>query len=113
MSAPLMLDAVALTDRAVAIVSIRDAIGEAGCLLDARAFSDLAMSFHFELESERALDFASTLRASDVVLSDASFARLAAAVGAQRGSAPLTIMMSVTFRRGSGELRNDVPEVPG
>ena len=108
-----MLDAVAHQERDAAILAIRDAIGDAGCLLDVRTFSGISMSFLFELSADHAAAFEASLTAVDVMLGDESKRELRAAAASRTGDEPITAWLAVTFGRGDPDLRTEIPKVPG
>jgi hypothetical protein len=107
-----MLEAFASGDRDAAIASIRDAVGAAGWLLDARPFSGLVMCFQLELRAESAAAFLANLRAAEVRLSAASEQELRAGAAAASGG-DVPIVLAVRFRAGDPDLRHEVPSVPG
>lgn len=112
MDPKLQLQAVAGGDRHVALQGARDALESAGAwLLDVRLFSDLSACFEIELPAAAgpALNAALTERG---IRLDPPSARCLDALG-EAGAGEVAGTLALFFTSGQGELRHEVPAVPG
>ncbi|SMH52626.1 hypothetical protein [Azospirillum agricola] len=97
-------DAVVATDRNQALMAVADALGASGGWIeDHTLFSDVMAVVRFSLPGDRLGDLGRALAAAGLVL-DPPVASVAAVSGAE-----LSGQLTLTFSRGTGDLRRAVP----
>ena len=92
-------------DRNIAISEIQRIVSAYGFITDFKPFSDLAMSFKIELE-EFQVDALYEALKEYMTLKD--FQPLQSKSGVER-----SIYLNVTFIKGTGDVRHEIPSVPG
>ena len=109
-SPPLFLHAIATGDRHESLAAVRDAIERAGGWIEGvHLFSDLMACLNVELPPGTGPALAAGLAAAGVHVPPESEARLQSL-----GDSPTLVgTLEVTFAGGPGDLRHEVPAVPG
>ena len=92
-------------NRIVATEKIAAIINEYGCLITANMFSDISTSFTIEVASKKA-DALNKALNDYIHLADQGMV-------APPNAEEITIMLNVTFTKGTGNLKIEVPAVPG
>jgi hypothetical protein len=92
-------------DRFVAIGEIEAIVGKFGYITDFRRFSDLSISIQMEVAEYHIDALYDTLAAC---MSLKEFDKLASASGKER-----VIYLNVNFIKGTGDVRYEIPAVPG
>lgn len=84
---------------------IKDCIDSYGFITDHHFFSDIAIGLRIEIEERK---IASLYKALTQILTMAEFE-----CGESESSAERTVMLNVTFTQSTGDMRTEVPAVPG
>jgi len=92
-------------NRIVATEKIAAIISEFGCLLSANMFSDLSTSFVMEVDSKKINALSKALN-KYIRFEDQGI------IGSASNE-EVIIMLNVTFTKGTGNLKIEVPSVPG
>jgi len=97
----LKYEAVAAMDRNAALTAVADALGAAGgWIVDHTLFSDVMATIRFALPGDRTGAFEAALANAGLTVEP-----IAGGVGAEELNGAITL----TFTRGTGDLRRDVP----
>lgn len=112
---PLRLAAVSSHPRHTLVCRILEVLNEAGWVLDARPYSNLALAIHFELTRGQLAGVAARLTALPMAWSDPSLAALSRLEETPIPDLPETIpgSLHITFRHLEPDLHAEIPAVPG
>lgn len=92
-------------DRHIAIGEIEKLVGNYGYIVDFKQFSDLSMTIIIELEESRVDELYLALK-NGMSLNDFDFLK-------STSNRECTIFLNISFTSGTGDLKIDVPAVPG
>lgn len=98
------LTAYCAQERTAGISELERIAGKHGFLIDFKIFSDISISMIVEMEERKVGDFYAELKE---IASTLDFDPPAPSLR------ECLVFLNVTFSRGAGNLRTDVPEVPG
>jgi hypothetical protein len=93
------------TERNQAITEIQAIISQYGCIVDFQQFSDIALSIRIELEE---LNVNTLFSALQTYMALDSFENLDSVSSRER-----QVFLHITFIKGTGNVKNEIPAVPG
>lgn len=89
----------------LAISEIEQIINHHGFLVDFKRFSDISISLIIEIQEQKAVKLYNDLK-NYMVLTDSDFI-------SSGSEEECTILFNITFTKGTGNLRIEIPSVPG
>jgi hypothetical protein len=92
-------------NRLKAIGEITDIVDKSATILNFKQFSDISLSLILEMEENRVNDL--KIRLKEILLIEGSEPE------SQSSTHNCMVLFNITFSKGTGDLKMEVPEVPG